>query len=346
MSSVSWAMRCCLSSGMRGERAHVVQAVGELDDEHAQVAGHRDQHLAHRGRLLGLARVELDALELGDAVDDRRDLAAEVGLDVGERDLGVLDGVVEQGGGDGDLVEADVGDDAGHGERVVDVALAARAQLAAMGLGGDLVGAVDRGDRRLRVAAAVAGQQRRQLGGRGRLVVAPPGQDAIDGAPSAPQYCASDSRRGGRRARPGRRGRRSRSGTRCRRSRRRASRPGAAVAAAVPPVASTSSMTRIRSSGWMASRWISSLSVPYSSWYSSRTTAHGSLPALRTGTNAGAEAVGDGRGEDEARAPRCRRRGRPRRRRSGRRARRSPGRTPPASPSSGVMSRNVTPGCG
>ena len=58
-------------------------------------------------------------------------------------------------------------------------------------------------------------------------------------------------------------------------------------------------MTRIRSSGWIASRWISSLSVPYSSWYSSRTTAHGSLPALRTGTNAGAEPVGDRRGEDE-----------------------------------------------
>ena len=72
------------------------------------------------------------------------------------------------------------------------------------------------------------------------------------------------------------------------------------MAAAVPPVASTSSTTRTRSSGWMASRWISSLSAPYSSWYSSRTTAHGSLPALRTGTNDGAEPVGDGRGEDEA----------------------------------------------
>ena len=58
-----------------------------------------------------------------------------------------------------------------------------------------------------------------------------------------------------------------------------------AVADAVPPVASTSSITRIRSSGWMASRWISSLSRPYSSSYSSRATAHGSLPALRTGTN-------------------------------------------------------------
>ena len=94
-----------------------MQSVGELDDEDAQVGGHRHQHLAHRRRLLGFARVELDAVELGDAVDDRGDLAAEVTVDVGDGDLGVLDGVVQQGGDDGHLVEADLGDDPGDGER-------------------------------------------------------------------------------------------------------------------------------------------------------------------------------------------------------------------------------------
>ena len=91
----------------RRDRAHVVQPVGELDDEHPQVGGHRHQHLAHGGGLLRLARVELDAVELGDAVDDRGDLGAEVALDVGERDLGVLDGVVQQRRRDRRLVEAD-----------------------------------------------------------------------------------------------------------------------------------------------------------------------------------------------------------------------------------------------
>ena len=62
----------------RRDRAHVVQPVGELDEQHPQVGGHRHQHLAHRGGLLGLAGVELDAVELGDAVDDGRDLGAEV----------------------------------------------------------------------------------------------------------------------------------------------------------------------------------------------------------------------------------------------------------------------------
>ncbi len=193
----------------RGDRAHVVQPVGQLDDEHPQVARHGDEHLAHRGGLLGLPRVELDALELGDTVDDGGDLVTEVGLHVGQRDLGVLDGVVQQRSGHRDLVEADVGDDAGDRQRVVDVALAARAQLAAMGLGGDLVGAVDGGDGRLGVAPPVAGEQRRQLDGRCRLVVPPPGQDSIDGAHGAPS--TSPGPRGDDpRTRPGPRARRSR----------------------------------------------------------------------------------------------------------------------------------------
>ena len=77
ISSVSLAFCSCLGRGQEGQRAHVVQPVGELDDQHPRVLGHRDDHLADR---LGLGRVaELDLVELGDAVDQQRDLAAEVG---------------------------------------------------------------------------------------------------------------------------------------------------------------------------------------------------------------------------------------------------------------------------
>ena len=124
------------------------------------------------------------------------------------------------------------------------------------------------------------------------------------------------------------------------------SRRAGTVAAAVPPVASTSSTISTRSPGWMASRWISSLSVPYSSSYSSRATAHGSLPGLAHRDEAGADPVGDRRGEDEAAGLDADHPVDRRRRRSGRRARRSRRGTRSASPSSGVMSRNVTPGCG
>ena len=67
--------------GHAGERAHVVETVGQLDDQHPQVLGHRHQHLAHGGGLLGLLGVELDPLQLGDPVDDGGDLGTEVLVD-------------------------------------------------------------------------------------------------------------------------------------------------------------------------------------------------------------------------------------------------------------------------
>ena len=54
------------------ERAHVVRAVGELDQDDADVARHREEHLAEVLRLLLLAAGEVDLADLGDAVDQRR----------------------------------------------------------------------------------------------------------------------------------------------------------------------------------------------------------------------------------------------------------------------------------
>ncbi len=77
MSSVSWAVRVCFARRQCGDGPHVVQTIGQLDDQHPEVLGHRDQHLAHRRGLLGLLGIELDAFQLGDSVDDRSDLGAE-----------------------------------------------------------------------------------------------------------------------------------------------------------------------------------------------------------------------------------------------------------------------------
>ena len=112
------------------DRAHVVEAVGQLDEQDPDVLGHGHQHLAHGGGLLGLLGVEADPVELGDAVDDGRHLGAEVADDVVEADAGVLDRVVQEGGGEGDVVEAEVGEDGGHGQRVLDVGVARTPQLA------------------------------------------------------------------------------------------------------------------------------------------------------------------------------------------------------------------------
>ncbi len=67
--------------GVQG--AHVVKAVGQLDQDDANVLRHRQQHLA---KILGLsifARLELDLIELGYSVDHVGDGLAEGRLDLG-----------------------------------------------------------------------------------------------------------------------------------------------------------------------------------------------------------------------------------------------------------------------
>ena len=94
------------------ERAHVVQPVGELDQQHADVVAQGEQELA---QILGGAlvlRLRLDLAELGDAVDQPGDVLAEQLLDLLGRGERVLDRVVEDRGDDRLVVELEVGEDA------------------------------------------------------------------------------------------------------------------------------------------------------------------------------------------------------------------------------------------
>ncbi len=77
--------------------AHVVQAIGELDQQHADVVGDCEQQLAQVLGLLGLARHQLQPFQLGKAFDQRADLRPENLVDLGPRRLGILDGIVQQG---------------------------------------------------------------------------------------------------------------------------------------------------------------------------------------------------------------------------------------------------------
>ena len=56
------------------ERPHVVQPVGQLDDDDADVVHHREQHLAIAFRLPILGREEIDFTQFGDAIDAARRL--------------------------------------------------------------------------------------------------------------------------------------------------------------------------------------------------------------------------------------------------------------------------------
>ena len=124
------------------QRAHVVQAVGELDQEHADVVGDRQQQLAQVFGLLGLARHQFQPLQLGEALDQRADLVAEHLVDFGAGGLGILDGVVQQRRDDGGVVELEVGEDRRDFERMREIGIAGGAGLRAMRLHGVDIGAV------------------------------------------------------------------------------------------------------------------------------------------------------------------------------------------------------------
>ena len=73
------------------QRAHVVQAVGELDEQHAHVFGDGEQQFAEVLGLLGLLGDEVELLDLGQALDQLADLLAEHPVDLFARRFGVLD---------------------------------------------------------------------------------------------------------------------------------------------------------------------------------------------------------------------------------------------------------------
>ena len=136
------------------ERAHVVQPVGELDQQHAHVVGDGEQELAQVLGLLGLARDEVELLQLGQALDQMADVGAEDLVDLGARRRRVLDRVVQQRRRDGGVVELEVGQDRRDFERMGEIRVAGGALLLAMRLHGVDIGAVEQRLVGVRVVAA------------------------------------------------------------------------------------------------------------------------------------------------------------------------------------------------
>ena len=123
------------------DRAQVVEAVGELDQDHPDVLGHRDDQLAVVLGLGVLAALELDPGQLGGPVHEPRDLVAELVADGLQVDVRVLDDVVEECRCDRLLVEVQLGQDLRHPERVVDELLARPPLLTFMGVRSEREGA-------------------------------------------------------------------------------------------------------------------------------------------------------------------------------------------------------------
>ena len=120
---------------------HVVQAVRQLHQHHPDVFRHGDQHLADVFRLRLLLAVEGDLLQLGHARHQLAHRRPEALLQVRDRQVGVLHGVVQDGGGQGIPIELQVGENAGHAQRMFDELLAGEPVLVVVGAGGRVIGA-------------------------------------------------------------------------------------------------------------------------------------------------------------------------------------------------------------
>ena len=125
------------------QRAHIVQPVGELDQEHAHVVGDGEQKLAQVLGLLRLLGDEIELLQFGQPLDQGADVGAEQAVDLGAGGVGILDGVVQERRGDGGVVELEIGEDRGDLERVREVRIAGGAPLRAVGAHGIDIGAVE-----------------------------------------------------------------------------------------------------------------------------------------------------------------------------------------------------------
>ena len=157
----------------RGDGAHVVHPVGELDDQHADVLGHRDEHLAHRRRLLLGLRVEVDPFEFGDAVHEFGNGLTELLRHLLDRHARVLDRVVEQRRDHGVLVHAVPRGDARDGEGVGHVRLTGLAGLAGVDPLRNLVGTNDPLTRFARVELAIELEHALDLDRRGQMMATP-----------------------------------------------------------------------------------------------------------------------------------------------------------------------------
>jgi hypothetical protein len=122
------------------DRAHVVEAVGDLHQQYTHVACGRHHHLA---QVLGpclLGGTETDAVELGDAIDQQRHCIAHLPLDVDEAQLRVLDRIVEQGRRHRGFVEPQLCADGGDAQGMRDERVAGFADLARVGTVRNLIG--------------------------------------------------------------------------------------------------------------------------------------------------------------------------------------------------------------
>ena len=127
------------------ERAHIVEAVGQLDDDDADILGRGQDHFAPVLRLRLVARGELQGLYLGHAQDQLVDLRTELLPEGVAGHRGVLQHVVHEARGYGLQVHLEIHQDLGDSRAMDEVDLSRSALLVRVRVQGKLPGVLQLG---------------------------------------------------------------------------------------------------------------------------------------------------------------------------------------------------------
>ena len=139
---------------LKVQRAHIVQAVGQLDHEHPDVMAHGQNHLADVFGLRLFLVLKADEADLGHAVHNVGHFFAEIVVDFLDGGLGVLHRVMQQARGHRRLVKAHVGQGIGHRQRMGKIGFSRQARLPGMGRGRIDVGPLNQ----FQIGVAVVGR--------------------------------------------------------------------------------------------------------------------------------------------------------------------------------------------
>ena len=109
-----------------------MQPIRELDQQHSDVVGNGQEQFTEVLGLLCFLCDEIELFELCEPLDQCADVSTEHLVDFDPGGCGILDGVMQEGGRYGCIIELEVGEDRGHLERMGEIGVARRPLLLPM----------------------------------------------------------------------------------------------------------------------------------------------------------------------------------------------------------------------
>ena len=125
------------------QRPHIMETVGNFNQNNPQVFGHRHCHFLKIFSLGFGSTAKSDFVELAHAIDKISNGIAKLALDGGLGNSGIFDNIVQHGSHQALMVHMHFTENPRHGERVSYIGIAATTNLPVMGLFSKIISAAD-----------------------------------------------------------------------------------------------------------------------------------------------------------------------------------------------------------